>query len=138
MIAAWHIATAPNLIGSAHWFDAKGACVFPLVTDSTPTSRQQLIDALTAGWMKNLKFPSPDSQVVTADGGKYPSVNTLHMDLGGSRMDLTKDNKKTKPAGKVEGQLFVNDFELDGRPLIADRENESSFHGKSPPAGFRA
>jgi len=102
------------------WFDAKGFCVFPLVTDSLPTTQQQLTDALTAGWRKNLKFKDDDAQIVTA-AGRAPSLSSLKFDLAGGRMDLTKDNKKTKPSGKVEGQFEVGQFDLEGAPLLCDR-----------------
>lgn len=103
------------------WFDAKGTCVFPLVGDSVPSSRQELIDALTEGWKKHLKFNADSPDIITATGGRFPTVSTLKMELSGAKIDLTKDNKKTKPTGKVEDRLFVNQFELDGRPLLAER-----------------
>ena len=103
------------------WFDAKGACVFPMVTDSLPNSREELIDALTEGWKRNLKFKSDDPQIITADGNRFPALSTLRIELGGARMDLTKDNKKTKPSGLVEGQVYAGNFELSGQPLLCDR-----------------
>ncbi|HEX4795235.1 MAG TPA: hypothetical protein VH370_15675 [Humisphaera sp.] len=102
------------------WFDAKGFCVFPLVTDSLPTTRQQLSDALDAGWRKNLKFKDEDAQIVSA-AGRVPTLSSLKFDLAGGRMDLTKDNKNTKPSGKVEGQFDVGQFDLQGDPLLCDR-----------------
>jgi hypothetical protein len=102
------------------WFDAKGVCVFPLAAGTMPASRQQLLDSLTSGWRHTLKFSQEDS-IVSVEGTRYPALSALRMELGGGKMDLTKDNQGSKPTGRVEGQIFAREFELDGRPLLCDR-----------------
>lgn len=103
------------------WFDAKGLCVFPLSCKQLPSSRDQLLEALTAGWHKSLKFPAADDSFISIDGSRYPALSSLKMDLGGAKMDLTKDNKNAKPKGRVESELTVGSFDLDGRPMLCDR-----------------
>jgi hypothetical protein len=104
------------------WFDAKGLCVFPLAAGPLPRTRQQLSDALVAGWHKALKFsPDDDESLIAVEGTRLTALSNVRMELAGGRMDLANDNKGSKPNGHVEGQVSTRDFELDGRPLVCDR-----------------
>ncbi len=103
------------------WFDAKGFCVFPLADGPLPKSRQELNDSLNGGWHKALEHLADDDSVVFSDGEHFPYLSSLKMQLSSGRMDVTKDNKGSKPNGRVQGQIDVKDFELDGSPLLCDR-----------------
>ena len=106
------------------WFDAKGAFVFALGEGSLPATRDQLTDSLTEGWKTHLRFPE-GGDLVHVEGGRYPAIGSLHVQLGGgiTKPPRDEDTKKNNmhPSGKVEGRLTVRDFDLDARPLVTEK-----------------
>ncbi len=104
------------------WFDAKGAFVFPLGKGPLPQTREQFVESLALGWKSHLRF-SGESEIVHVNGGRFPALGSLHMQLGGGVIDVNRPNKEPplRPSGKVENRLAVRDFDLNAEPLIQDK-----------------
>src|SRR5205807_4114651 len=98
----------PN--SSKAWFDAKSVCVFPLSARQMPQDREELMAAMVNGWKGALKLPDPD-RVVTAEGGAYPAINTLRIDLSDAVLKSEKKKEKLRLSNKVEKSLDVDYLE---------------------------
>ncbi len=101
------------------WFDARGVCIFPLSPGALPTSREELNDSLVDAWRDALTLPDP-TRVVLIQGGRYPAVDTLRIDLSDAKLPSNTNKEKVRPDGKPRGRLGVARFELVGQPLLCD------------------
>lgn len=104
------------------WFEAKSAFVFPLAPGPLPTSRDELASSLTAGWKAHLRFPEA-TEIVNLDGGRYPALGTLHVNLNGAvvRSEGDKATPPLRPTGKVLDRVTVRDFDLSAKPLVSEK-----------------
>ena len=99
------------------WLDVKGLCVLSLGTGETPDTPAELVAALTEGWQRGMRLPDP-SKVVTVDGDRFSSLNSLRIDLTDGAIDPRKKSEKVSPRNKPESRLGVGQFDLIGQPLL--------------------
>lgn len=99
------------------WFDARNVCIFPLSPGALPTSRQELNDSMVGAWQKAITLPDP-SRIVQINGGRYPAIDSLRIDLSDGKMQTSKKSDKIKPDNKPKSRLGVSRFELVGQPLL--------------------
>ena len=122
--AAWCLngaaapANQPN--SNKAWFDAKSVCVFPLSARQMPSDREELMTAMVNGWKGALRLPDPD-KVITAEGGAYPSITTLRIDLSDAVLRSEKKKAKLRLSNNVEKSLDVDHLEVVGDPLLLNR-----------------
>lgn len=102
------------------WIDAKGLCLLPLGEGLLPLTREQLAISLTEGWKRSLRLRDP-SRVVTVDGGTYPSVELLRIDLSDGRMDPKPKHDKFNPSNRPDSRLGVASFQMVGQPLLCEK-----------------
>lgn len=102
------------------WFDAKSLCVFRLGDRQMPQDREQLSDGLLAGWRRSIDLPDP-SRAVTLEGGAYPSIQTLRIDLSDGELKSGRKKDKIKLSNRVEETLAVSHLEVRGEPLLLQK-----------------
>jgi len=102
------------------WFDARGVCVFPLSAGALPQSRDELNKSLLGAWSSALALPDP-AKVISIEGGRYPAVESLRIDVSDGTMHTRKKEEKLRPDGKPQSRLGVGRFEFVGEPLLCDK-----------------
>lgn len=113
--------TAPGRAAQAKaWFDAKSICVFRLGNGQMPQDREQLADGLLDGWSRSIKLPDP-SKAVTLEGGAYPSLDALRINLSDGEFKTGQKKDKIKLNNKVEKTLEVSHLEVRGEPLLLQK-----------------
>ncbi len=103
------------------WFDARNVCIFPLSPGKLPTSRQELNDSMVTAWQKAITLPDP-SRIVQINGGRYPAVDSLRIDLSDGKMETSKGKKadKVRPDNKPKSRLGVGRFDFVCQPLLCE------------------
>ncbi|HWE95630.1 MAG TPA: hypothetical protein VG269_16820 [Tepidisphaeraceae bacterium] len=106
------------------WFDAKGAAVFPLGPGALPVTREDLVTSLTKAWKEKIRFPE-GGEIVQVEGGRYPALGSLKINLAGGIFDpdRTREDRSPglRPSGKVESRVAARDFAFDCQPLICEK-----------------
>lgn len=102
------------------WFDAKSLCVFRLGNGEMPQDREALADGLLAGWSRSITLPDP-SKAVTLQGGVYPSLDALRINLSDGEFKTGQKKDKIKLNNKVEKTLEVSHLEVRGEPLLLQK-----------------
>lgn len=102
------------------WIDARSVCLFRLGAAQMPQTPQELSDALTAGWKQSIWLPEP-AQAISIEGGTYPSIGTLRIDLSDGRLRTSKGKDRIKVNDRVEQDLKVGHLEVRGQPLLLRR-----------------
>jgi len=111
----------PAPAGGKAWFDAKSVCVFRLGSDrAMPQDREELSDALLAGWRRSIQLPDA-SNAVTVQGGAYPSIGDLRINLSDGELKAGQKKDKIKLNNKVEKTLDVQHLEVRGEPLLLQK-----------------
>jgi len=89
--------------------------MFPLAGKDFPTTS----DELAAAIQDKLEevFTLPKKGGVTADGGKFPAVKRLKVDLSGATVSATEPPPTPQPTGKRQPGVTVEDFEVVGKPV---------------------
>lgn len=99
------------------WFDARNVCIFPLSPGELPTSRQELNDSMVSAWQNAIALPDP-SRIVQINGGRYPAVDSLRIDLSDGKMETGKKTEKIRPDNKPKSRLGVGRFDFVCQPLL--------------------
>jgi hypothetical protein len=99
--------------------ELKKAISFPLTTGNLPDNRDGLINAL-AGGLKNRVVLPDESAAVVAEGGNYPMLRRLSVDLTGASIDTDRKVPKLKPRGPIQPGVFAQQFEFKARPVNID------------------
>ena len=90
--------------------------MFPLAGKDFPESRQQLADAIRRALAEILSLPK-NNQVVTIEGGKFPAIDRVKVDLSNASVSSDLPPPPPKPAGKREPGPVVSDVQVVARPL---------------------
>jgi hypothetical protein len=90
--------------------------VFPLAGKDFPTSADELAAAITEALAQVLTLPGPDG-VVKVEGGEYPSIRKLKINLDDAVVSATQPPPKPKPAGQREPGIAVDQLEITGKPI---------------------
>ena len=102
------------------WIKADPFCVLPLARPEVPSTGGQLVDSMLAAWKKALTFKDP-SRVITLVGGRYPSVDSMRVDL--SHASAIPNVKREKVGDRRPGtqSLAVRDFAIVAEPLVSQK-----------------
>ena len=104
------------------WIGTKSLLTFPMVrTTQPPKSPDALEDALEAGWRSRMK--APEDEFVRVQGGKFPKVQTMSIDLTDAYIAMDDDKKKLRPKGKPQGTIKVESLEFVAKPLKVEKAN---------------
>jgi hypothetical protein len=90
--------------------------VFPLAGKSFPTSSDELAEAINGALAEVLTLDGK-GEAVSADGGKFPSIKKLKINLNNAAVSATEPPPKPKPTGKREPGVTVDQLEVVGKPI---------------------
>jgi len=89
--------------------------VFPLAGKSFPTSSDELAEAINGALAEVLTLDDDDA--VSAEGGKFPSIKKLKINLNNASVSAAEPPPKPKPTGKREPGVQVDQLEVVGKPI---------------------
>jgi len=89
--------------------------VFPLAGKDFPENAAELTDAINDALAQVLTLAN--GSAVTADGGKFPSVKKLKINLNNAQVSAAEPPPKPKPTGKREKGITVDQLEVVGKPI---------------------
>jgi hypothetical protein len=101
------------------WIDGKGMCVFPFAADKLPDNSDDFAAAMERGYRRALKLPA-DGQVVVAEGGTYPLVDSLRIDVCDAVIDPQKEKRKPSDRQLAIHGLDAAKFELLGHGMSVE------------------
>ena len=90
--------------------------MFPLAGKKFPTSAAELAAALNDALADVFSLPKKTSGV-SVDGGKYPAIKSVDIDLDGATVSADKPPPKPVGTGKREPGPRVDKLELSGQPI---------------------
>ena len=90
--------------------------MFPLAGKAFPTSADELAEAISGALGQVLTLAKKDG-AVSAEGGKYPSIKKLKINLNNAAVSATEPPPKPKPTGKREDGISVDQLEIVGKPI---------------------
>ena len=104
--------------------------MFPLSGKTFPTSKEELAQQIRDAMDTVLTLPKKGEPVV-AEGGSFPSVKKLKINLNGASVSATEPPPKPKPSGKREPGIEVDQLEITGHPIqYESRKLELDLKGK--------
>ena len=89
--------------------------MFPLAGKEFPRTADELVEAIQNALGRVLTLAKGDA--VTAEGGKFPSVKKLKVNLNNATVSAADPPPKPKPTGKREPGISVDQFEVTCKPL---------------------
>jgi len=89
--------------------------MLPLVGENFPTTT----DELTAQLRRGLETEGASPKALVGEGGAYPQVATLSIDLTGTQ--LTRDTRLRAVTGASAAALEIGHFEIFGKPLYFEK-----------------
>ena len=90
--------------------------MFPLAGNDFPESADDLASAITEALAQVLTLSKKDA-AVTAEGGKYPSIRKLRVNLNNAQVSATEPPPKPQPTGKRQKGIEVEQLEVTGKPI---------------------
>src|SRR5215213_2553343 len=90
--------------------------MFPLAGKKFPTSSEELAASIEEALGDVFSLPNKNSGV-SIDGGKYPSLKMVKINLNGASVSATEPPPKPKGVGKREGGVKVAKLEIVGQPI---------------------
>lgn len=92
--------------------------MFPLAGTSFPNSAEDLVVAIRKALAEVISFPAK-ADPVRAEGGKWPSINRVALDLTGATIDPTKPPPAPpKLKGEREPGVEVDQLKVSGEPIL--------------------
>jgi hypothetical protein len=89
--------------------------VFPLAGKEFPHSADELVEAIQNALGQVLTLARKDT--VTAEGGTYPSIKKLQVNLNNATVSAAEPPPKPKPTGKRQPGITVGQLEVTGKPI---------------------
>jgi hypothetical protein len=102
------------------WVNGKGMCVFPFAAEDLPDNAGDFAAAMSRGYRKAIKLPD-DSSVVTAEGGVYPKVDSLKIDVCDAVIDPERKARKPSDRKPTAPALDAAHFEMLGHRMSVER-----------------
>jgi hypothetical protein len=102
------------------WINGKGMCVFPFAAERLPDNADDFAAAMSRGYRKALKLPD-DSSVVIAEGGVYPKVDSLKIDVCNAIIDPEREARKPSDRKPTSPALDAAHFEMLGHRMSVER-----------------
>ncbi len=100
--------------------------MFPLAGKNFPSSSEELASSIRDALADVLTLPK-DGSIVKAEGGKFPVIKKLTVNLNGAMVSATKPPPQPKPIGKREPGIDVGQLEILGHPIKYDH-NKLDLH----------
>src|SRR5437763_1719876 len=94
--------------------------MFPLSGKTFPRDAEELTTSIRDALADVLTLPKNGS-TVTAEGGKFPVVKKLIVNLNGAKVSASEPPPQPKPAGKREPGIDVGQLEILGHPIKYER-----------------
>jgi hypothetical protein len=92
--------------------------VFPLPTNSLPPNAEALREALEESLRRVVR---PVGPMVTVEDKQYPELAAIRVSLDGADAGERPPPRPAPPVGAVEPGLWVENFEISGRPILVQR-----------------
>lgn len=99
------------------WIAAKTMCIFPLADDGLPRTGGQLAEAMLGGWKGVFTLRDPD-RAVYMQGGRYPAIDSLNVDLSGAVAKTRHNAAKIPDPVQTSQRLAVAHFNMVAEPLV--------------------
>lgn len=90
--------------------------MFPLAGKNFPGSANELTESIEKALAEVLTLTRKDP-AVSAEGGKYPSIKKLTINLNNAVVSATDPPPKPQPTGKREQGIEVDALEVTGKPI---------------------
>jgi hypothetical protein len=90
--------------------------MFPLAGKTFPTSKDELAQQIRDAMNDVLTLPKKGESVV-AEGGSFPAVKKLKINLNGASVSATEPPPRPRPTGQREPGIEVDQLELSGHPI---------------------
>ncbi len=90
--------------------------MFPLAGKEFPATADELVEAIHDALAQVLTL-STNGSAVTAEGGKFPAVKKLRINLNNAQVSASEPPPKPKPTGKREPGIRVDQLEVSGKPV---------------------
>lgn len=90
--------------------------MFPLSSTSFPASVEELISGIRGGLSEVLTLPNPD-MAVRVEGGTWPALDRMTIDLNDATIRLTQPPAKPKPNDDRQKGITVNQLQVQGHPI---------------------
>ena len=100
--------------------------MFPLTGKNFPDTAEDLASAIQGALAQVLTLPKKDS-AVTAEGGKFPKVKKLKINLSGASVSAAEPPPKPKATGRREPGVEVDQLEVVGQPIKYE-QNKLDLH----------
>lgn len=102
------------------WINGKGMCVFPFAAKALPDNADDFAAAMSRGYRSAIKLPD-DSSVVIAEGGAYPKVESLKIDVCNAVIDPERKARKPSDRKPTTPALDAAHFEMLGHRMSVER-----------------
>jgi hypothetical protein len=93
--------------------------MFHLGAKEFPKTADDLRESLLAGLEKLFELPDRDG-IVEVEGGKYPRVGRLAVDLSDAAADTNRKVAKPVATGKRQEGVTADEVEVNGKPILID------------------
>ena len=90
--------------------------MFPLAGKNFPDSAEALTQAIQDALTQVLAL-GKKGDAVTAEGGKFPSVKKLKINLNNAEVNANEPPPKPEPTGKRQAGIEVDQLEVVGKPI---------------------
>jgi hypothetical protein len=108
--------------------------MFPLAGTDYPASTEQLTRAIHDALAQVLTFPKKN-EVVHADGGEFPDIQKMRIDLSGAKVNIGNPPPQPKPRGKRHSGVAIGQLEVVGQPIQYEK-SKANFHLKASGLSF--
>src|SRR4051812_19339391 len=88
--------------------ELRKAVSFALASPALPATREELVAAIVNGMRGHVKLPERDD-IVTADGGHYPALQRLKVDLTDAGVDTGRKPAKLNSKEKMQPGLRADE-----------------------------
>jgi hypothetical protein len=90
--------------------------MFPLAGNEFPNSTDGLARAVAGVLEQSITFPARRDLVV-AQGGVFPNIDKVCIDLSGGMVNLTKLPPRPKPTGQRQPAVTIGELDVIGQPI---------------------
>ena len=90
--------------------------MFPLAGKDFPETSDELARAISGALAEVFTLAKKDA-AVSAEGGKFPSIRKLKINLNNASVSATEPPPKPKPTGKRQPGISVDQLEVTGKPI---------------------
>jgi len=94
--------------------------MFPLSGKAFPTNTSELVSAIQQALAQALTFPS-NAKPVRAEGGSFPAIDKLQIDLSGASVKLGIPSAPPKPSGKRKPGITADQFRVKADPIFLEK-----------------